>query len=317
MGEVIKFKPECEMDDQDEPTLDDGYCRVVNALAEGLASHPLTATQQRVVWGVIRATYGWQKAKGVVTGSLLAKITGIQRQRCSAAVSELLEAGVLIRMGGARSALKINTKTTDWSFAKKTVRGGINDRVSGTSNFCSVNGSSGHSVNGSSVHQKDKRHKDKNPSDSTSEKSRSKKSTSKIVEGAAVQNPSGSKWGTEVDVQLADLMAQVIDNRLGQDAPANRNMVTWANDIRLLREQDKRTPQMIESLFAFAMDDEFWRGNIESPGALRRNWTKLAMKRKAKRDQEASYAARSSGAQSSSELDKQLTDPRYAYDNWD
>ncbi|MGP4843340.1 replication protein [Marinobacter sp. 1Y8] len=314
MGKIIPFNPEHDMD---EPTLDDGYCRVVNALAEGLASHPLTATQQRVVWAVIRATYGWQKSKGIVTGSLLANITGIQRQRCAATVSELLEAGVLNRMGGSRSALKINTKTSAWSFPKKTVKGGINDRVSGTSYFSSVNGSSGHSVNGSSVQEKDKRHTDKNPSDSTSDKSSSKKRAPKIIEGAAIQNPSGAQHGFAVDVELSEMMARVIDDRLGQDAPANRNMTTWANQIRLIREQDNRTPEMISALFAFAMADEFWCGNIESPGALRRNWTKLAMKRKAKRDQEVSHAARSETGKPGSELDKHLSDPRYAVDNWD
>lgn len=314
MGEVIQFNSERQMDD--EPTLGDGYCRVVNALAEGLASNPLTATQQRVVWGVIRATYGWQKPKGKVPGGLLAKITGMTRQRCSTVVAELIDAGVLIRQGGSRGELKINTKTEQWNFRKKSADGSQNLRVNKNSTFCSLNSNSVHLENSNSVQLKDKRQSN-NPSDYSSKKSGKKKSSSKIVERAALQNPSGTKFGYEIDVELAELIARVVDNRLGRDAPANRNMTTWANDIRLIREQDKRTPEMIKALFAFAMGDSFWSGNIESPAALRRNWTKLAMKRKAQRDEVAGHGKHQSGSRPNHELDKQLTDPGHAIDNWD
>ena len=55
----------------DKPALKEGYCRVVNALAEGLASHPITSVQQRVVWAVIRMTYGWSKGKDRIAAASL------------------------------------------------------------------------------------------------------------------------------------------------------------------------------------------------------------------------------------------------------
>lgn len=55
--------------------------------------------------------------------------------------------------------------------------------------------------------------------------------------------------------------------------------LAWAKVIRLMRERDRRTLREIAELFAFANADEFWQANIESPGALRRQWNKLALKR--------------------------------------
>lgn len=308
MGEVVQFKPE---DSVSEPRLLDGYCKVVNALAEGLASHPLTSIQQRVVWAVIRMTYGWGKAKDTVACSQLAEVSGLTRQQCNTALSQLIAYGVVIRQGGSRSPIKVNTKTAEWSLPEKGTTGRFTPRVNSNNKNCSVNSNSVHSTNSNSVHTKEKRKVSKNTACSSSQNSR-KKTSPKIREGAAIQNPSGSQYGYEIDLELAETIGQVIDHRLGQDAPKNRNMTSWANTIRLIREQDERTPEMIRALFAFAMNDSFWSGNIESPGALRRNWTKLAMKRKAQRDGGEDYAKGSRGSESGSGLDKQFTDINHA-----
>jgi phage replication O-like protein O len=146
----------------DKPALNDGYCRVVNALVEGLASHPITSVQQRIVWGVIRMTYGWGKGKDRVAASQLSQITGMRRQVCSSTLNELIEMGVIIREGGSRSAIKMNTNTSDWTFQKKATKGLIKERVTSNSNYCSVNSNSGHSTNSNSGHTKDKRKSNSN-----------------------------------------------------------------------------------------------------------------------------------------------------------
>jgi len=141
----------------DKPALNDGYCRVVNALAEGLASHPITSVQQRVLWAVIRMTYGWNKSKDRIAASQLATITGMRRQQCSTALNELIDAAIIIREGGSRSAIKINTKIDEWTFQKKATKGLINERVTSNHELCSVNSNSGHSVNSNSGHTKDRK----------------------------------------------------------------------------------------------------------------------------------------------------------------
>lgn len=51
----------------------------------------------------------------------------------------------------------------------------------------------------------------------------------------------------------------------------------WANTIRLMREQDGRSLEQIERVFAWANRNDFWRSNILSPDALRRQLDKLEL----------------------------------------
>lgn len=57
------------------------------------------------------------------------------------------------------------------------------------------------------------------------------------------------------------------------------NIATWANDVRLMRERDKRTHREICELFGWAHDDKFWCANILSPAKLREKWDQLNIKR--------------------------------------
>lgn len=54
---------------------------------------------------------------------------------------------------------------------------------------------------------------------------------------------------------------------------------SWADDIRLMRERDKRADEEIRSLFEWANKHDFWKTNILSPGTLRRQWDKLVIQR--------------------------------------
>lgn len=57
------------------------------------------------------------------------------------------------------------------------------------------------------------------------------------------------------------------------------NFEQWANEVRLLREVDKRTHREICELFRWANQDGFWRANILSPRKLREKWDQLETKR--------------------------------------
>lgn len=53
----------------------------------------------------------------------------------------------------------------------------------------------------------------------------------------------------------------------------------WSNEIRMMREIDKRTSEEICDLFRWANADSFWCSNILSPKKLREKWDQLAAKR--------------------------------------
>ena len=57
------------------------------------------------------------------------------------------------------------------------------------------------------------------------------------------------------------------------------NLDQWANDVRLMREQDKRTDADIRATFTWANQDGFWRTNILSPAKLRKQFDQLTLKR--------------------------------------
>lgn len=313
MGQVVYLEPE---DNVEEPRLIDGYCKVVNALAEGLASHPLTSIQQRVVWAVIRMTYGWGKPKDTIAAIQLAEVSGLRRQQCSTALNQLIEAGVIIREGGSRSPIKINTKISQWNFPEKATKGLIKERVTTKHALCSVNSNCGHSTNSNSVHTKDKRNKDKNTAYSSSENLPDLSPEKTVRPDAAIQNKSGTQYGDEVDLEISELIAKAVDSKLEQDAPAKRNMAGWANTVRLMRERDGRDPAAIRALFAWAHSDPFWSQNILSPSKLRDKWSQLAMKRNSQRQGISNETGRPVN-KSGSGLDRQFTDLQYARDTFE
>ncbi|AKM48217.1 primosomal protein I [Edwardsiella phage Edno5] len=92
---------------------------------------------------------------------------------------------------------------------------------------------------------------------------------------AAIQR--GTKWGTSEDLRCAEWLFSVVQSI---SSTAKRpNYASWANDIRLMREGDGRTHKEIATLFKWACDDDFWKGNVLCPATLRKKWTQLDIKR--------------------------------------
>lgn len=333
MGTVVQLVPPggAVTDDvpqhEKKPQLTDGYTRIVNEVMEGFAACRLSSLELRMCFAIARKTYGYNKGKDRIAASQLAELMGITRQRASSTLAGLIAKKVVIREGGCQAPIKINTKTDQWIMPEKGTqppkpnRNGSPDNENG-----SVNRNTVRNTNPKTVHTKDKRQKYKNTSYSSSErpartptKSPEKSPARKQRPDAAIQSPCGRKWGYEIDLELAKAMANLIDQRLGQDAPANRNMLTWANEIRLMREQDGRPSRAIGALFAWAQEHHFWRSNILSPSKLRKQWATLAMQRNEQRKAGDGHGKGTQGNQrgsGSDGLDKQLTDFEYARKNF-
>lgn len=82
-----------------------------------------------------------------------------------------------------------------------------------------------------------------------------------------------ARRANEEDYRCANfLYGALLDVNKEAKAP---KMDTWAEDIRLMREIDKRSHEGIKSLFRFAKSDPFWSPNIQSPGKLREKWDVL------------------------------------------
>ena len=58
------------------------------------------------------------------------------------------------------------------------------------------------------------------------------------------------------------------------------NFERWANDFRLMMEQDKRDGKEVQDLIAFSQRHSFWYKNILSPGKMRSQYDRLILEMK-------------------------------------
>ena len=73
----------------------------------------------------------------------------------------------------------------------------------------------------------------------------------------------------------------------------DRNMQTWADDMRKLVELDKRSIEEVERVLDWSQQDTFWQTNILSPNKLRKHFSKLYQQCKAKQPIEYTFAGNS------------------------
>lgn len=94
---------------------------------------------------------------------------------------------------------------------------------------------------------------------------------------AVVQTPAGKSWGTAEDLSCAEWLFERV--KTVNPTAKQPNWAQWANDIRLMRVQDKRTHRQICELFKWANHDVFWAANVMSPKTLRKQWDRLVIQR--------------------------------------
>lgn len=87
------------------------------------------------------------------------------------------------------------------------------------------------------------------------------------------------------DTELAEWMFATI--KAFNPSHKKPNFAKWADDFRLMREQDNRPPAEIVQLYQWVVKDDFWRGNVLSPAKLREQYDRLVIKRGASPAQSA------------------------------
>lgn len=78
------------------------------------------------------------------------------------------------------------------------------------------------------------------------------------------------------DMENAKLLFQLmLENNENCKEP---NWESWANEMRLMRERDKRTDEQIQYVIKWSQRDPFWKTNILSPSKLRKRFDQLVVK---------------------------------------
>jgi phage replication O-like protein O len=91
------------------PQVENGHTDIANELAEAFARLQLSGNQWRVLWVVIRKTYGWKKKEDRISLTQFEESTGLMRRHVHRALEELAERGIVTK-NGYNSVTKIGNR---------------------------------------------------------------------------------------------------------------------------------------------------------------------------------------------------------------
>lgn len=284
MRTVVELRPAASVPVAEETpakriTMDDGHTRIAHGLLEELmqAKYKLSGREYAVLLVVIRKTYGYMKSEDWIALSQFEEMTGIAKLDCRKVIKGLVERKMLVRSAqGNDQKLAVNTNVSDWLLdrpskqletAKRNARKSI--RVNPPSK---QNNPPSNEVNPPS--------KQDNPPTTIDKDNNNilKDSVPTPVETTPVQPPkkkTKSLKFTPEDRQFAEYMAERIDavNGLSDNKP--RNLDSWADQLRIMRERNGYEPEAIAAVFNWANQHNFWQSNIQSPSSLKHHFTRL------------------------------------------
>lgn len=255
--------------------LSNGYTRIANEIQKLKPRLRMSGREWQCLEAVIWLTYGWNKKQDRVTNTVISELTGLSDSHVSDAIKLLAARGIIFsHKHGVMKTVGINTELSAWILDKPKTgklfpKTGISFPESGKT-FPETVDTQDYNKNNI-----------KRSSSRNSEESRNKETLKflsrhpEAVDG--IYTPAGKSWGTADDLKAA---RWIFDKTLTVNASLSEpNWVEWANTIRLMRMQDKRSHYEICELFKWANEDSFWQNNILSPTSLRKQWDQLTTKR--------------------------------------
>lgn len=255
--------------------LSNGYTRIANEIQKLKPRLRMSGREWQCLEAVIWLTYGWNKKQDRVTNTVISELTGLSDSHVSDAIKLLAARGIIFsHKHGVMKTVGINTELSAWILDKPKTgklfpKTGITFPESGKTFPKTVDTQD---YNKNNI----KRSSSRNSEESRNEKTQ--EFLSRHPEAAdGIYTPAGKSWGTADDLKAA---RWIFDKALTVNASLSEpNWVEWANTIRLMRLQDKRTHYEICELFKWANEDDFWQENILSPSKLRKQWDSLTTKR--------------------------------------
>ncbi len=91
-----------------KPQIENGYTRVANEILDNIAKINLSPYESRVLWAIIRLTYGWHKKVARISLGQLSELTGIKRNKMSGIIKRLEKQLLIVVDRTVRSRLYIS-----------------------------------------------------------------------------------------------------------------------------------------------------------------------------------------------------------------
>ena len=92
--------------DNKTPQIENGFIKIANQIADDLCKISLSAYQSRIVFCILRKTYGFNKKEDWISNSQFVYMTGIKPSHVSRAVSELVAMNIVTKRGNKTSFQK-------------------------------------------------------------------------------------------------------------------------------------------------------------------------------------------------------------------
>ncbi|PKN63250.1 MAG: hypothetical protein CVU57_20305 [Deltaproteobacteria bacterium HGW-Deltaproteobacteria-15] len=222
------------------PQLENGYTRIANEILEALARTNLSAYQARVLFVILRKTYGFGKKEDHIPVSQIVGLTGIHKAHVSRAIGELIERGIVTRSGNKIGFSK------DYQGWRQLPRGATSHKVTPSGNRVTRSGYK------------------KLPDGADSKE---KKET--LQKKEKIFSPDSLPY------QLSEnLFSCILKNDPKFKKP---NLQKWAQKMDALLRIDDRTPEEIRAVIHWCQSNSFWRPHVQSTEALREKFSKLLL----------------------------------------
>ncbi len=273
-AEVINFPIKTERSGGQMADLANGYTKIANEIQKLKPRLRMSGREWQCLEAVIWLTYGWNKKQDRVTNTVIAELTDLGESHISDTIKSLAERKIIFaRKQGVMKIVGINTELSEWVLDKPK-----------TGKLFPESGKVLPKTGKPFPEMGDTQYKNNSKRSSSSRNSKESRNEetlkflSRHPEAAeGIFTPAGKSWGSADDLKAA---RWIYDRLLTVNASLSQpNWAEWANTIRLMRVQDKRTHYEICDLFQWANRDEFWKDNILSPSSLRKQWDQLTTKR--------------------------------------
>lgn len=273
-AEVINFPIKTERSGGQMADLANGYTKIANEIQKLKPRLRMSGREWQCLEAVIWLTYGWNKKQDRVTNTVIAELTDLGESHISDTIKSLAERKIIFaHKQGVMKIVGINTELSEWILDKPK-----------TGKLFPETGKVSPKTGKPFPETGDTQYKNNSKRSSSSRNSKESRNEETLkflsrhpeaVDG--IYTPAGKSWGTADDLKAA---RWIFDKALTVNASlSDPNWVEWANTIRLMRMQDKRSHYEICELFKWANEDSFWQDNILSPTSLRKQWDKLTTKR--------------------------------------
>lgn len=96
------------------PQKENGFVSIATELVEAFARTNLTPNETKIIWAIIRKTFGWHKKIDEISFSNLANATGINRSHVARSIKSLVNKGMIIKVNGRCNSYQIQKNYDIW-----------------------------------------------------------------------------------------------------------------------------------------------------------------------------------------------------------